>query len=188
MLEILKKHKYTTRFILIIIVLGAPYTLKLLSSKLEIYPSIILPAGAGKVSHTDGRFQFTATTLHCTDATTGKETTQQIGDFLYPIPRQYFKSILANDFGLNPGKEQTIRFRKKVLPLLTRKLPNLTYSHSAVLHPDNIEETKAWLRGRLRTVGCTPEGLLVRQSNVVLDIATRTVLRVEVEKEHKFDL
>ena len=65
MLEILKKYKYTTRFILIIIVLGVPYLLKLLSSELEIYPSIILPSGAGKVSITDGQSQFTATTLHC---------------------------------------------------------------------------------------------------------------------------
>ncbi len=49
------------------------------------------------------------------------------------FPRHFFGKLLANDFGLNPSKEQTIRLRRHVLPFITRRLPNPTYRNSAAL-------------------------------------------------------
>lgn len=177
----LRKHKFTLLTFLLAIVLIVPYGLKLLNGSLELYPAIIFPAGPGTVSGNQGTFEFEATNLYCLDLMNEKWERRDTSSFLSPVPNQFFKVIVKNEFGLNSDLKYTVEPRRNIIP-------SFTYRNVHALSAGNISNTKAWLKSRLLENGCRDDSLLIRKTLMLADLKTKSVSEVKIISERHYKL
>jgi hypothetical protein len=100
-MDIINNYRHTLFFLIIFVTTSIPFLfLNIKGPYFEIYPAIILPAGAGKVNSDHNDYQFNALQLYGLNSS-GDSIELNIDSFLYPIPRANLKSIIAQDFFLH---------------------------------------------------------------------------------------
>ena len=85
--------------ILLAVCLFTPFALRTLSTRLEPYPAVLLPAGASRVRLNQSEVSFSRTTLTCRGRD-GNWQPLDVTRLLSPIPPWSFHDIVSNEFGL----------------------------------------------------------------------------------------
>ena len=176
----INKYKHIIGFFLLSTILVIPYMIKLIV-RLEPYPAIILPSGAGKVERKDDSFQFTRTNIYGLGLVSGEWERRDPKSFLNPIHVHFLSAIIKNDFGLNPDLEYTVSSRGNLIP-------SFTYNNRDCLTEKNISYTKSWLRTRLSNHGCKNEMIIVRQVLLSADLKTREITEIGITNEKTYHL
>lgn len=150
------KYKYITITLLTFLLLFLPFLLKTIDMRLELFPSVILPSSSGTIDISKNRV-VSRMELH--GIALNKDTLQlDKGDFLKPIPKHYLDKLLSYKFGLEEFKEEHTKTNKFSIPFKIR---------SKVTEAE-INETKAWLRSKLRKLGCLDSVLIIKRRSIVI--------------------
>lgn len=152
------------------VVLDLPFDLKLLSKSLEVYPSVVAPAGANVVKTDGGCYDFLRPEILGFDLSSNDWRPLANDEFIFPVPVHFLPELMRNEFGFNPELKTVERVRGGY-PLVRRKYVRWTESER--------EGTRAWLRSRLRRLGCDESRLLLR----TVAIGTRDLQTVRVINE-----
>lgn len=142
---------FSLRFSLVLaLCLLVPEVLRALSGSLEPYPAVLLPAGAGKVRLPGGRATMKHVLIEGERAGGWQELDRAA--LLAPLPVHYFGEVVRGEFG----------FHDRQWHGLTAPPPAAT--------PEQLLQTKAWLRQRLMQMGFEPHRLRVVQESYVLEV------------------
>ena len=95
---------------IVAVLLLVPFALRTLSSAVEPYPAVLLPAGPGKVPVSSGTASYSVRSLlgHKPD---GSEAPLDPVRFLAPIPVQYLYALADGEFGQRTERDGTISLR-----------------------------------------------------------------------------
>lgn len=150
------KFKYITITLIIFLLLFLPFLLKTIDMRLELFPSVILPSSSGTINIDKNRV-VTRMELHGISL---NEDTLQLdkSDFLKPIPKHYLDRLLSYKFGLKEFKYENTKTNKFAIPFKIRSKVTAA----------EINETKAWLRSRLRKLGCFDSVLIIKRRGIVI--------------------
>ena len=105
-------YPHLRAFLLLSGALCLPFALKLSAPALELYPAILLPAGAGTASTDQDVLEITRRELYGIEAKTGQAVRLDPIRFLDPIPVHYFSTLFGDSFGMAPPEPVPIAFRK----------------------------------------------------------------------------
>jgi hypothetical protein len=150
------KYKYTVLTVLIFLLLFLPFVLKTLDMRLEIFPSVILPSSSGTI---DIDKNVTVSRMELYGIAQNNDTLQiDKGQFMQPIPKHYLYQLLRNDFGLNAYEYEHAKTNRFALP----------FKLKSKVTTDEITETKAWIRRRIRDLGYKDSVLIVKNRRIVM--------------------
>ena len=76
----------------------------------EIYPSVIMPSGAGKIDISDGHYPFVHYRAYGV-LSNGEQEEIDMLELIKPVHRHYVYSIFNNQFGLNPDATKRMKLR-----------------------------------------------------------------------------
>ena len=133
--------------VLLAVCLFTPFGLRTLSTRLEPYPAVLLPAGATRVRLNQSEVSFSRTTLTCRGRD-GNWQPLDVTRLLSPIPPWYLHDIVSNEFGLKstPYEGVSLQWVSRVITL-----PRHTPSD------EELQATRRWLALRLAaTPDCQP--------------------------------
>lgn len=165
-------RSYLKISLLVLVLLIVPFVLRIVSPGLEVYPSIVLPSGAGKVRITEGLLTYMTTEIYAKTVRSGNLVRLDVAEFLRPIPVQYFHNVVECGFGLDSS------YRKEIKSLLFQPIKiDLVKVNEA-----ERAETKSWLRSRLREAGCRDSLLIVQRRALTYDVNSR-----ELQNDNLFD-
>ena len=171
------KLKYLNAFLILMIFLLVPFLLRIITPSLEVYPSIVLPSGAGKVKLTDGDLTYHTTEIYGKKMT-GELVRLDVREFLKPIPVQYLHAIVEGEFGLEPD------YRKRINSLL---FESRIVGGTKVTEEERAQ-TRAWLRVRLKQAGCRDSVLIVQRRRIAYDTGSRELENNQLIYEKSYDL
>ncbi|MGI9551689.1 MAG: hypothetical protein ACR2MT_10845 [Aurantibacter sp.] len=150
------KFKNIALFIFLIVILGVPTVLRIIDYRLEAYPSIILPFGAGQVELGD-EVKITVNEVYGYSPE-GHLKNLDKSQFLQCIRVRYFKFLYEDRFGLKEIENQnfeTVRF-------------GIAINRESKVSEEDRMLTKEWLRERLREQGCNDSLLILKKTFVVV--------------------
>lgn len=155
-----------------------PFVMKTASSKLEPYPAIILPSGAGKLDLKESVINVNYLSIYGYDFQ-GKLEKIDAKQFLHPIPNQYIYAIFDNEFGLSTKttKEILLRGTNKKIEM-KRELAS----------PEERQIAKIWLSNKLTNLGLSNSKIVVRYELKKLEIGTGKEVSREINDEKTISL
>lgn len=174
--------KWPVHFLSLAAVAGVvvlPFALLKLHAALEPVPAILLPSGAYRA---DVR-QTEVTSINLLAWARSREFPQEWtrvepARLIAPIPVQSFHDIAQDGFGLTPTRPA---------PLWVRGIGHMV-TRPARISDTDAEETRAWLRARLETLGFGSDELRITRERQTIDKRTRRVLQQEVLHEARYRL
>jgi hypothetical protein len=155
-----------------------PFGLRLLAPRLEPYPAVLLPSGAGKIHVGDGRVEFTSNQVW---ALSPDRRWQRVDcrELLRPIPVQYLGMLVNNKFGLRDDVQAPVTLKKLGLRLPIGR-PPATAEHKNV--------TKRWLAAGLSRLGLSAEVLRVTTVATVVAVPSGETLESHTIGEDRYAL
>lgn len=170
----MNKYFYTILSLVLVILLFVPFMLKLKDSRLEIYPAVIFPSGAGLVNNEEQLI-----IIHHFDFYGYKDDLVLIDKnrFFGDIPIWYSYAILEGKFGL----EKYINEFKLYKPPIKFQIRNNFTAAS-------VQETKKWIREQLREQNFKDSLLIVKNYRLKYNLETQTLHSKEVVNEQIFKL
>lgn len=159
--------------IFLLAALFLPFSMKTAHSKLEPYPAIILPSGAGKLNLQEGVIKVNNLAIYGYDFQ-GKLQKIDAKKLLDPIPNQYLYAVVDNEFGLSTKITDEVLLRgldKKIE--IKRKVPNSKDRRLA----------QVWLAGKLSDLRLSNSSIIVRYELRQLEINTGREVSKEIENE-----
>ena len=139
--------------------LAVPFAIESLTGLLT-FPAILLPVGSGKLSVVDGTVAFEHLSFRGFDR---EERAQELdpGRFFAPVPIGYSGAMANNALGLSEETTQSVwvkgaRFSVK----LPRHVPDRALR----------DETAAWLSDRLGRLGLSPDRIVIRRDEIVVEV------------------
>jgi hypothetical protein len=158
--------------------LVVPFALRTLSSAVEPYPAVLLPAGPGKVPVSNGTAGFSVRSLlgHRPD---GSEAPLDPVTFLAPIPVQYLYALADSEFGQRTKRDGTITLRGLHVTIDAPPPRPTASSRTAAAE---------WLRGKLTAAGLSPDALIILDEWVTVELSSGRELTRAAQKEITVDL
>lgn len=154
-MSVLLKYKYIFFTLLLIFVLGIPFYLKQKDARLEIFPAIIFPSGAGLVK-LDKEWKSSSLEIWIFKNSWKKITVE---DFLDEIPPWFIYTLTDRKFGLKPLNEQ---FRVSHIPF--------TFNFGEIYSNEkNDNQVRVWLRKKLEAQGATKMIFKIKRLNIVFN-------------------
>ncbi len=92
-------------FTIVSLVLIGPFIIKIGWPSREIYPSVVMPAGAGKISIGEEGFTFKKTEICCVSLPDRKYQLLNNSQLTNPAPVQYLSAFIKAEFGLDTKNE-----------------------------------------------------------------------------------
>ena len=173
------KPLFSLKFTLFLsVALFLPFFIKLVNPKLELYPAIILPSGAGKIDLKEQGIEVQNLSIYGYN-TQGKLQKIDAVSFLAPIPRQYLYGIAGTEFGLSTqtideikirGLEARIQVKRRQISLEKQKL------------------AKVWLSNQLSELGLSSSSILIRYEVKKIDLDNGKEISVEINNEKNISL
>lgn len=154
--------------LLILLCLLVPEILRLISGALEPYPAVLLPAGAGKLRLPGGRLKMKHVLIEAEREGVWREVDRAA--LLDPLPVHYFGEVVRGEFGFHDRK-----WRGTTPP-------------PPAASPEQLQQTKDWLRARLRQLGFSDRRLRVVEESYWLELATGTRQGLQRQKETRYEL
>jgi hypothetical protein len=131
----------------------------------EPYPAILMPSGHGKFEvPQSGNIYFKKRSIIGLKKDGLRNIEIPISDFLYPIPPHIALHVLKKDFGLHP----------KPIKVILGEI-NTIFWIKPKASPQDIIDTKLWLRQRLNDIGCVDTFLFIQD----------VLLEFNIEKQSK---
>lgn len=150
------RYRNIALLIFFFFILGVPYALRLADRRLEIYHSVVLPFGTNKIYlHDSIRIPVKEVYGIRPD---GLQKRLDKATFLQHIKVGYFDLLYDAGFGLKKVGNRNFTTNRFKIPVKVA---------SKVSEAD-IEETKTWIRKRLREQGCLDSLLFLKQRQVVI--------------------
>ena len=150
------RYKNIRHLSFLLIFLGIPFLLRIIDYRFEIYPSVVLPAGA-KTLYTGEDVRISVNEIYGRTAN-GKIKNLNNAFFLRPIREEYLSYFYKAHFGLTPSKNLQFNTNKLGIPIsLTPKISL-----------EDIELTKVWLRERLREQNCLDSILILKKRTMIV--------------------
>lgn len=161
--------------------LGVPFIPKLISPQLEVYPSIVQPAGAHLVSSVDGVFRFQRIDFLGVIRRSGQLTRMDPVELATPMRTSFLEPIATHRFGLDPD------VRKRISILRGRRFfgTGFDYPVKPRTEEDRVR-TRAWLRGKLDAAGMDSGKIVARRVLVAIDLRTGKVMEETILDEAIF--
>jgi hypothetical protein len=153
---------------LILLCLLLPEILRLVSGSLEPYPAVLLPAGAGKLRLPGGRLNMKHVLVEAERDGAWREVDRAA--LLDPLPVHYFGEVVRGEFGFHHRK-----WRGTTPP-------------PPAASPEQLQQTKDWLRARLTQLGFSDRRLRVVEESYWLELATGTRQGLQRQKETSYEL
>lgn len=172
------RFKWIILFVFLALFLFGPFLLRHLNGQLEVYPAVLLPAGASLSYRQDTLLAYQNILLYGLDSVSRQRKKLDSKDFIAPIPHRYLRGIVGNRFGLDSFSEITIYLPK--LGLRVSKQRRRTA-------PD-IDETKSWLRNRLRYQACHDSFLFIVQRKEWYNLNINAVDSSKILSEEVYQL
>ncbi len=171
--------------LLLAFILLPPFALKTLSSRLEPYPAIIFPAGAGKVDVGAREISFRMTSLWGKHEKDNTWTRVDVETFWAPIPTQYFGAIVRNSLGLKSAEEEIIKLPKWGI---IKPPKGIKISINKEVTPSEVQNAKHWWRQKLVQSGYASDELMITIEEVKFDIESGKIIRIKRSHEEIFRL
>ncbi len=156
-------YRYLIGFLILCFILLIPFALKIIDSRYEPYPSIILPSGEWMAQLKNGNYAFVTYSLYGYDLATDSLRKLDTREFLNPIPPTYIYGLSSIYFGVQERK--TPFLRDKLL------MPN---------NRDNqkmINNSKFWLAKKLEKQGCRNTTLIIKVFNSQINNPRRAIVK-----------
>ncbi|PWH83191.1 hypothetical protein DIS18_01160 [Algibacter marinivivus] len=154
-------HKKLTVYILVFTLLIVPFLLKTIDSRLEIFPSVILPSNSNPIDISKD-ISLTKLDLYGID-NLGNQKKLDYNKFFKNIPISYSHWIIRNNFGLN--NKQNLSFK-------TTKL-GITFKTKSKVTNQEVIKTKKWLQKRLLIQECSDSLLIIKNTKLIISKDTR---------------
>ncbi len=148
--------------LLIALALIVPEGLRSHAKKLEPYPAVILPAGAGTIGIRRGNVSLSRTYL--TAKRNGSWEEVDTRQLMAPIAQHYFEHMTRRGFGLSLRKNPSPRRREEVA------------------------ETKRWMRDKLAAQGFATSHLRVMKQKVTVTLQSGEQRRSRPRRAKTYDL
>lgn len=136
-----------------------PFLFRFVNSSFEMYPAILFPSGASIVNTKDTLLVFNKYELFGIDSLSNNKKQLNPKRFLDPIPMHYWTRISTYDFGLD-----SLRLRKVSINRL-----NLHFEDELYFPTPQVENTKKWLREKLKKQSCYDSLFYITTSQVFFD-------------------
>ncbi|MDJ0742560.1 MAG: hypothetical protein QNJ32_04255 [Xenococcaceae cyanobacterium MO_167.B27] len=171
--------------LLLAFILLPPFALKTLSERLEPYPAIILPSGAGKIDVSVREVSFNRTSLWGKHEKNNTWTRISLETFWPPIPRQYFQPIVRNSLSLKLENQKIIsppkEVKERVKEIMNKMLSNKVTS-------SEVDNTKYWWCQKLVQSGYASDEIMIVSEEVKFDIETGKIITIKRSHEEIFRL
>lgn len=131
-----------------------PFILKLKDQRLEIFPSVIMPAGASLI-HKNDSITFGTYELYAKRNDSIKRL--EIKEFLKPIPEWYVGHIAQSNFGLESYSQEFKLYK-----------PPIKFINFNRFTKSELEKTKKFYQKRLKNLGFDDSLLIYRNYRVQL--------------------
>lgn len=163
-------YNYLILTIGLIFFLLFPFILKLKDHRLEIFPSVIMPAGAGLIHKKDS---ITFGTYELYAKRNDSITRIEVKEFLKPIPEWYVSHIARSNFGLDLYSQEFKLYKPPI------KFTNFNrFTNSELIKAQEFYQT------RLRSLGFDDSLLIYRDYKVQLRDSAQNKILVR-EKIHR---
>ncbi len=157
----------------------APYSIRLLSKKLELYPAVILPDGSSTARYNDTHIIYSKIEIVGIDAKTGAAKAINTDLFFDPIPSNRIYGFVNNSFGIDAVRRDTLRFRKDLLsPIYTYK------KYSEVQSQDLI----AWYKSKLVAQGFEDSEFTFQEEIITIDRLTSEIVDSSLSRIENYTL
>ncbi|MGK7951084.1 MAG: hypothetical protein AB4368_20435 [Xenococcaceae cyanobacterium] len=153
--------------------LFVPFVMTTANLKLEPYPAIILPSGAGKLDLKEGVINVYNLSIYGYDIQGKLQKIDQTG-FLNPIPNHYLYAVFDNEFGLSTKTKDEI-----VLRGLNKKIEIKRKSTT----PEEQKKAKLWLSEKLTDLGLSSSKIVFRYELKKLEINSGREVSKEINDE-----
>lgn len=166
-MEYLKTLWVNLKYLILTVVLFAllipPFIIKLKNRNLEIFPSIIMPSGAGLI-YKDELITFAAYELYAKQNGVLKKV--EIKSFLAPIPEWYINHIAQSDFGFDSVSNE----------ITITKFP-ITFRNFNRFVSSELPNVKTFYKKKLQKIGFDDSLFIYRNYNIqVLDSFKNKIL------------
>lgn len=144
--------KYILLTLALVSFLLIPYIFKLKNPQLEVFPSIIMPAGAGLIYKKDS-ITFRTYELYAKKSNSVERL--DIKKFLNPIPEWYVGHIAQSNFGLEPYYQEFKLYK-----------PPIKFRNFNRFKPSELSSTKSFYRDKLQKLGYDDSILIYRNYKI----------------------
>lgn len=177
----MSRYRHLLGAALLALFLGAPYLPRLIAYQLEVYPSVVQPAGANVVSSAGGIFRFHRVDFLGVDRVTGQLARMDPIQIAAPMPTSYLGPIEMHRFGLDPD----LRLRISIKRLRRFFGTGFDYPVKPRSEEDRAR-TRAWIRGKLEAAGMQPDKIVTRRLRVAIDLRTGEIMEETILNEATF--
>ena len=170
----MQKYRYIFITCILSVILLIPFYLRQKDPRLEIYPSVILPSGAGLVQVNNNEINIKTLEIWIF-----KKDWQKINfeEFLGEIPSWYIYSLVEYEFGL---KSKSELFTVNRIPYQF-KFGNILFSDN------NRSEVRSWLRKRLEILNSSYNFFIIKEAQITFD-ENMHFKKKEIVNEKLFDV
>ena len=149
-----ENYNYIILTVGLIFFLLIPFVLKLKDQRLEVFPAVIMPSGAGLINKKDS---ITFTTYELYGKRKDSIERIEIKEFLKPIPEWYINHISESNFGLEPFSQEFKLYKSPI------KFVNFNrYSEK------EVEKAKTFYQEKLVKLGYDDSLLIFRNYKIQL--------------------
>ncbi|MEX2336426.1 MAG: hypothetical protein WD555_04055 [Fulvivirga sp.] len=170
----MRKYPFLILTVGLLLFLVAPFILKLKDPRLEMYPAVIFPSGAGKVQIDQDKHQISSMELYGYKNEPVKIDKKK---FLKNIPDQYLYTIREGNFGLEEYFDEFKLYK-----------PPIKFTIQNNVAPKTLAETKAWIKARLREQQLADSAFMIRQYRITYNTRTKMIVSKEKIDEKIFKL
>lgn len=164
----------------IAVCLSVPFGLRIVSTRLEPHPAILLPAGASIVNVGGHEVVFGRAVLWALEPSEpGGWVEIDPGELLAPVPVHFFEALASNDFGL---------VRRADEPILLRYIWRHVTLPRHRPSDDEVMRTRAWLAARLGRLGVDSTAMRVTWERLRLELPSGRALAREVIADRYYQL
>lgn len=169
----IKRYKNISIFVVVSLFLLIPFgVIKTMGADYEVFPAAIFPGGAGR-KHIGQEIELASMDLYGKDRDTNQYVKLNKRSFLKKIYIHHMIYFITPDYlgAINYSNDK-----------------NIYNPYSKYATPEDIEQTKEWIRKGLREQNCKDSTLLVKFTDLKLDKENRELISNTVRDERYFNL
>lgn len=154
-----------------------PFLIRAMAPAMEPYPSILLPLGIG-MGNTESELTEVQSTQIKAQLKNGMWERIEPVRFMEPMPSYYLYSVASSNLGLVSQNHKEIN---------TTLWGRVSVPRNSITDED-IEETRKWIRDRLKKLGYSNSVIRLEQSVKVVNIHTDSVQSETILEVKDFEL
>ncbi len=161
------------------------------SSKVEAYPAILMPGGAGKLDLTKEEIEFSSHTVWALDKDgnltniTNSEVFSEIPSHFMPKLIEYNFGLEIEDFAVNPTISHRVNANTGSVKV---RIKSIFKKYIALRKIKNSGTARDWLKKRLEQNNFQKDSIILRQMRISVEPKTRQKTAAKVINERTIKL